>query len=322
MLDQHYKKYSISPIGEPILNWHILLRNRFDRTESLKHWNKREKIGNGIVNQVYKTSVDSGNVYTVKLLEKNTEELGIDRLSEKYNSEVAYFDGVGPKVIELNTNTNVLVTDYIDGQVLTNDNLNLKNVSKIITNIKLLHEGPSFLNDFDIFDKLNLFLSVCKSNKYKTNGNFIARRKHLKLINKIKKSLSNYDGKIIAPCHNDLWSSNVILSDGNVTFIDYEYSGNNDILYELGQFWNESGFSESYIHLIISEYFGEDVDGFAEIAELYSIVANYTWSVWGIIQSNKSKIDYDYKKYSIERYERANRKLNKKYIKKLLSNIP
>jgi hypothetical protein len=80
MLDQYYKRHSISPIGEPILNWHILLRNRFDRTESLKHWNKRERIGNGIVNEVYKTGVDYDITYAVKLLEKNKTEYSVQEI--------------------------------------------------------------------------------------------------------------------------------------------------------------------------------------------------------------------------------------------------
>lgn len=321
MLDQYYKKYSISPIGEPILNWHILLRNRFDRTESLKHWNKREMIGNGIVNQVYKTNVDSGNVYTVKLLEKNSKDIGINRINEKYNSEIAYLNGVGPRVIELNERTNVLVNEYLDGKVLTNNDLNKKTISKIIKNMKKLHNGPDFLEDFDIFEKLELFINVCKENNYKLPGNFLARKRQLRLINKIRKATRSYKGKTIAPCHNDLWASNIIEVGNKLKFIDYEFSGNTDVLFELAYFWNESDMSEYALGSLVAEYFGKNPEGFVEICKLYAIVADYTWAIWGIIQSHQSKLEYDFTSYSHKRYNKAIKKLNKRNINNLLYTI-
>ena len=42
------------------------------------------------------------------------------------------------------------------------------------------------------------------------------------------------------PCNNDLLAANVIDAGDRVWLIDYEYSGNNDPFFELGNLWSEA----------------------------------------------------------------------------------
>ena len=45
------------------------------------------------------------------------------------------------------------------------------------------------------------------------------------------------------PCNNDLLAENFIDVGGEIRLIDYEYSGNNDACFELGNVWSESNLS-------------------------------------------------------------------------------
>ena len=42
------------------------------------------------------------------------------------------------------------------------------------------------------------------------------------------------------PCHNDLLAANMIDDGDRLWLIDYEYSGNNDPCFELGNIWSEA----------------------------------------------------------------------------------
>ena len=45
------------------------------------------------------------------------------------------------------------------------------------------------------------------------------------------------------PCNNDLLAGNFIDDGGKIWLIDYEYSGNNDPCFELGNIWSEANLS-------------------------------------------------------------------------------
>ena len=45
------------------------------------------------------------------------------------------------------------------------------------------------------------------------------------------------------PCNNDLLAENFIDVGGEMRIIDYEYSGNNEPCFELGNVWSESNLS-------------------------------------------------------------------------------
>jgi thiamine kinase-like enzyme len=42
------------------------------------------------------------------------------------------------------------------------------------------------------------------------------------------------------PCHNDLLAANMIDDGQRLWFIDFEYAGNNDPYFELGNLWAEA----------------------------------------------------------------------------------
>ena len=46
------------------------------------------------------------------------------------------------------------------------------------------------------------------------------------------------------PCHNDLLAENYMQVDGTLRLIDYEYSGNNDPCFELGNTCQELQYDE------------------------------------------------------------------------------
>jgi thiamine kinase-like enzyme len=49
------------------------------------------------------------------------------------------------------------------------------------------------------------------------------------------------------PCNNDLLAENFIDAGDRIYLIDYEYSGNNDPCFELGNVWSESNLAPAQL---------------------------------------------------------------------------
>ena len=90
-----------------------------------------------------------------------------------------------------------------------------------------------------------------------------------------------------APCHNDLMPGNFIESDGpgsHIWLIDYEYSGNNDPCYDLGDAINELLLDGDRAEQLVSEYHGGPSPRELARARLWSLMSKYGWSLWGSIR--------------------------------------
>ena len=58
------------------------------------------------------------------------------------------------------------------------------------------------------------------------------------------------------PCHNDLLAANMIDDGERLWLIDYEYAGNNDPCFELGNIWSESALANDQLEALVSAYYG------------------------------------------------------------------
>ena len=85
--------------------------------------------------------------------------------------------------------------------------------------------------------------------------------------------------------------------------IDWEYSGMNDPMWDLGALFLESEFSEESRLILLRRYFGhEPTDADLERILIYQILADTLWSVWTVI---KEKQGDDFGDYGPMRYNRA-----------------
>ena len=58
------------------------------------------------------------------------------------------------------------------------------------------------------------------------------------------------------PCNNDLLAANFIDDGQKLWLIDYEYSGNGDPGFELGNVWSESNLSLEQLEELVTHYHG------------------------------------------------------------------
>ena len=123
------------------------------------------------------------------------------------------------------------------------------------------------------------------------------------------------------PCNNDLLAENLIDTGDALRLIDYEYSGNNEPSFELGNLWSESNLSLEQLVELVGHYYGTPLRNKVARARLWGIVAKYGWMLWASIQEGVSELDFDYWSWGLEKYERAVAELDGADFERLLDEV-
>ena len=96
------------------------------------------------------------------------------------------------------------------------------------------------------------------------------------------------------PCHNDLLAENYLDDGTDLRIVDYEYSGNNDPTFELGNTCQELGWDDARIEALCAAYFGAATPALLARMRLNMIMSDVGWTLWAAIQARISPIDYDF----------------------------
>jgi thiamine kinase-like enzyme len=107
------------------------------------------------------------------------------------------------------------------------------------------------------------------------------------------------------PCNNDLLAANFIDDGAKLWLIDYEYSGNNDPCFELGNIWAECALSTEALADLVRAYHGISLRNKVARAQLLGLIGKYGWTLWGAIQHASSPIAFDFWSWGMERFETA-----------------
>jgi len=107
------------------------------------------------------------------------------------------------------------------------------------------------------------------------------------------------------PCHNDLLAENYLDDGTRLWIVDYEYSGNGDPTFELGNTCQELGFDDARVEEMCAGYFGQASPDLLARMRLQMIMSDVGWTLWAAIQARVSTIDYDFTGWAEERWARA-----------------
>lgn len=278
--------------------------------EELPAWQgKAKKISpmhGGLTNTNYVVEVD-GTRYFVRLPGESTELLAVDRDNEYFNTRAAAETGIGPKVIDHLPKYNIIVLEFIDGETMSNEKLQAPGMPvRIAESLKKLHAGPRFMTDFNMFRLTEYYLDICNEQEVRIPDGYPER---LPAVKRIEQAMAVHPIPIV-PCNNDLLAENYIDDGELLRLIDYEYSGNNDPTFELGNTCQELQYDEAQIQQLCEAYFGELSEAMLSRMKLNMIMSDVGWALWAAIQAKISTIDYDFWGWAIERWGRAEEKMD------------
>ena len=276
-----------------------------------------QQLSGGLTNTNYKIIVD-GRPFFVRVPGESTELLAIDRKNEHHNTRAAANAGVAPKVLHHFPEHDVMVMEFLDGKTMSKDALNEKGMpTRMAQSIKRLHAGERFLTDFNMFRLTGYYLRLCSDRGIKTPDGYLDR---LDTVAQIEKAMS-VKPLVAVPCNNDLLAENYIDDGKQLWLIDYEYSGNNDPTFELGNTCQEMQFSDEQIAEVCVAYFGKATPDLIARMKLNMIMSDVGWGLWAAIQAKISTIEFDFWGWALERWGRATEKMDSADFPTWMKNV-
>jgi thiamine kinase-like enzyme len=260
-----------------------------------------EPIAAGLTNANWKVTVD-GTPHFVRIPGAATDLLAVDRANERHNTRAAATAGVGPPVLHELSEWDVFVLAWVDARTMSIKTLGAPGIpTRVAQALRQLHAGPRFRDDFDMFRTTERYLRVVDERSITIPSGY---RDRLDRLPRIEAALGVHPLPTV-PCHNDLLAENYLDDGQRLWLVDYEYSGNNDPTFELGNTCQEQGWDEARIRELCAAYFGEATDALLARMRLQMIMSDVGWTLWAAIQAAISTIEYDFFGWAEERWARA-----------------
>ena len=263
-------------------------------------------LAGGLTNSNYRVQVDDTS-YVVRIPGQSTELLAVDRTNEHHNTRAAAAAGVGAGVVHYLADCTVMVLAFIPGETMSIAALQQPGMpARMAAALKKLHAGPRFLKDFNMFRLTDFYLQIAAERGIRIPSNYPQR---MKAVQQIERALAAKPSATV-PCHNDLLAENYIDDGSQLWIVDYEYSGNNDPCFELGNTCQEQQFDTPRIEALCSAYFGSARPDKLARMQLNMIMSDVGWTLWAAIQASISGIDFDFWGWAVERWTRAETKMD------------
>ncbi|STY29437.1 choline kinase [Legionella wadsworthii] len=220
------------------------------------------------------------------------------------------------------------LTQFIDNvQVLDEKILERVDILKTLASLaKKLHTSERFSNDIAVFDRNEQLLNALKMKKFVLPGETSFIEEQMTYL----KKLSSFYIIDLSPCHNDSTPLNYMLASTGVEKnqiiyqIDWEYSGNNDFMWDLVYFSIEAKFTKEQELHYLNAYFGTVKPSVLAWFNAYKPVVEWWITLWAWTQlanEAKSVAEEAYQNLAMERYQKTRELLQSEDFRDSLSII-
>ena len=285
----------------------------------IPEWNgkliKVNPINSGITNINFEVIVGKKSFF-LSMPSSNSELLNIDYRNKYYNNKICGEINISPKVTHFIESENLLVTEFIKSKTSSLAIFqSSKEIEQLVKSIKLLHNVNPFLKNFNMLSQISYYQNILKKDYMPQKLN-----RYVNNIKSLKNKLYLPNHKLV-PCHNDLLAENIINKNNQIFIIDFDYSGNNDPCFELGNLSVEMEYDDEQINKLVKSYYGEINESIISRVNLQGVVSDIGWSLWSYVQVKNSNLNFDYSAHAIYRLERAINKMESKEYELWINNI-
>jgi len=258
-----------------------------------------ERLG-GLTNKVYRVGD-----HVLRIPGQGTEEY-INRENEAVSARVAAEAGVSPAVIHADPKTGVMVTVLVpDAVTMSPDGFRSRKGSPARAGqvFRKLHtSGGTFPFRFELFAMIDDYLKVLATKEVDLPDGY---HDVVREADAVRAALARAPAPLV-PCHCDPLCENFIDDGTRMWVVDWEYSGMNDPMWDLGDLSVEGGFDDAQDLEMLVAYFG----GAPSASDhgrmvIYKAMCDLLWTLWGLIQhANKNPAD-DFAAYALNRFNRC-----------------
>ncbi len=258
----------------------------------------------GLTNLVYRVET-GGEAFCLRLAGEGTEEY-IDRANEAVAADEAARAGVSPQVVHVDTETGMMVTRFIEGAATMTPALfgsRTGSPARAGKAFATLHaSGAVFPFRFELFAMIDEYLKVLSTKTVELPAGYHDCVEQAETV----RAALNAHPLPSAPCHCDPLCENFLDTGERMWIVDWEYSGMNDPMWDLGDLSVEAGLDEAREAEMVEAYFGRAPrpDEMGRIV-IYKAMCDLLWTLWGLIQHANGNPAEDFWAYSVTRFERC-----------------
>jgi thiamine kinase-like enzyme len=285
---------------------------RFNKIALLKARTSIKELSGGLTNRNFLIETPE-NKYVARVSSNSSSLLSINRESEFINTTIAGKGGVGAEVLDYIPGEGLLLISYISGKTFGADDV-AANLPRIATSLRNLHALEPFDHEFNMFNTQSNYLKIVKEQGFRVPDGYVDFEPMVAQIKKAFEIL--FEG--LVPCNNDLLPGNFIDDGTKIWLIDYEYSGNNDACFEIGNVWAEAFQPIEALEELVTAYYGAHRPDKVARAWLWALMAKYGWTLWASIQDSVSEIEFDFWEWGMSKYDLARSEFTSEYFKKAL----
>lgn len=258
----------------------------------------------GLTNLVFRIDQDAQH-YVLRVPGQGTEEY-INRRHEAHAARETARVQVSPEVLYFDEGSGLMVARLVEGAVtMTPEKFRTRAGAPARAGavLRRLHgSGAQFNFRFELSAMIDEYLKVLASKDTPLPEGY---HEVVAEAGAVRSALSAHPLPSAA-CHCDPLCENFLDAEGRMWLVDWEYSGMNDPLWDLGDLSVEGGFDARQDEEMIRAYFGREPRA-AEFGRIviYKAMCDLLWTLWGLIQhANRNPVD-DFWKYSLQRFERC-----------------
>ena len=257
----------------------------------------------GLTNLVYR--IETADKKLIVRIPGEGTNAYIDRKVELHNARVAANAGISAPILWADDN-GTMISRYLEGTTtMTPAEFKSRKGSpaRAGTALATLHAFPEpFHFHFELFAMIDEYLAILATKDITLPDGYTDI---VKAADPVKQALAA-DPAPLAPCHCDPLCENFLDDGEKMWIVDWEYSGMNDPMWDLGDLSVEAEFTDAQDMEMLRAYFGTEPTA-AQIGRMviYKAMCDLLWTLWGLIQHADGNPAEDFWAYAITRFERC-----------------
>ena len=246
--------------------------------------------------------VANDKIYVLRIAGEGTSTY-IDRAAEEYNARIATAAGLNAETLFFDVNDGTMLSRFVEGSTMDrvrfhSDPTAPARAALVLKRIHSCHQA--FKSRFDTFAMIDHYLGLLRKLQVPFPKGYEQIKQEVDAVRQALKAASIP----LTPCHNDTWPENFVEVGSRIYLIDWEYSGMNDPMWDLGNLSVEARFGPEEDRTMMEAYCAGFVPpGLYDRVVLYKAISDFLWGLWSIIQQANNNPAADFWTYALNRFE-------------------
>lgn len=257
----------------------------------------------GMTNRVFRVATQAGTA-VLRLPGAGTEAY-IDRAVEAVNARAAAAACVAPEVLFVDPGAGVMLTRHVAAATMSPEAFRTRPgaPARAAAVFRKLHRsGARFDFRFELFAMIDEYLRVLGDLAADLPDGY---HRAVGEAGAARAALAAHPARL-APCHCDPLCENFLDDGARMWLVDWEYSGMNDPLWDLGDLAVEAEFDEGQEREMLEAYCGGAPSAaITGRVAVYKAMCDLLWTLWGLIQHANGNPAEDFWAYATGRLDRC-----------------